>query len=218
MTEVDYTVGQRKRLKEIRSMLNYSQAQFAKELPYSLSSIAAIEAGNQKMPISLAYLMQDNIVQDAYGRCRILTPDAPQRQEESSFRAEWLFRGKGTPFENFAFGLNQEKCNIKIYETSTNYLLPTGESVLYYEMNDDTMTPEFRKKDIVAVDSKKLNVVSGRYYLIKLYDEKLIRQVFKVDQERYMVKALQEEIMPRIVIDIDKVLILGEYIYSIRRA
>ena len=218
MSENEFLVDQKTRMKEVRSLLGISQAQLAKELSYSLSSIAAIEAGNQKIPISLAYMMQDCIVQDSYGKCRIVTPDYPKKDDEVSLNSEWLYRGKGFAFDKTSFNNTKEELKISILAQEKQISIPFGSRVVYYEMNDDTMSPEFKKKDVVAIDTLKTSIISGRYFLVNLYGEHLLRQVFKVDESKYIIKAIQEDVMPRIILEAQNVDIIGEYVYSIRCA
>lgn len=207
---------QRFRLKEVRNGLKLSQAEFSKAVGYSLSSISAIEAGNQKIPVTFAYFLQDRIVKDAYGVCRIIQPNEKFRPGDARLRGEWLLLGIGEAYSIERQNPIQNGFTIKLHESQDSFDLPIENSIIFTKILDDTMSPLLFKNDIAAVDKDKKDINSGRIYLIKLFGEKLFRQVYKVDETNVMIKSMREDLIPRTTIETDKIEIIGQQIYSIR--
>ena len=203
------------RLKKLRNKLGLSQAQFAQRINYSLSSISAIEAGNQKLPMKLAYLLQDMVVKDSKGTVRIVTEDSPSTEDETHLRAEWLFMGAGKPFYEDLPDVSFQKLKIDTM-SGKSVSLDVSPNVKFFELNDSSMSPAYNKYDIIAVDTAKKDIVSGHIYLINMFDENLIRKIYKLNADEYNIVAENKDLIPPVVTKKSDIKIEGEYIYMIR--
>ncbi len=212
-----YSMEQRQRLKDIRNLLGLSQAQFAAKIYYPLSSISAIEAGNQKLPVNLAYLLQDIIVSDNNNNVRITTQEYPKREDEFSLRAEWLFRGTGKPFDCGEISENFTRLNIKLFRENKSSTLSVGDNIIFFQIKDDLMADFFLKYDIIAFDTTKKNITSGGIYLIKMFDEYIVRKLFNIDINSVNVTAINDKIVPTLTVKKNDIEIIGQYSYMIRQ-
>ncbi len=212
---MDVYEEQRLRLKEIRNALGLSQAQFSAKLPYPLSSIAAIEAGNQKLPAALAFKLQDSIVSDKNGHTRIVTSDNPKLDEEYFLRAEWLFRGTGEPFDFGGFSSSLKSLNLPVFNENYSIKVPM-EDIIFYPIKDDTMSDVFLKRDIVAVNTKNTKILSGQIYLVQVFNEYLLRVVFALDEQNLLLSPINKSIAPDLTVSCADVEIIGRYQYLIR--
>ncbi len=207
---------QRYRLKQIRNGLGLSQAQFALKINYPLSTISAIEAGNQKLPMRLAYMLQDIILKDTKGNLRVSSEDYPRTDDEVSLRAEWLFRGTGKPFDEDLIINSHQKIKINIINKETSVQIDISGDINFFQLTDASMSPLFSKNDIVALNTQKKEVVSGNIYLIRLFGENLIRTIYKINSSEYNVVAENVELVPTLAVGQKDIEILGEYDYMLR--
>lgn len=212
---MDIYEEQRQRLKEIRNSLGLSQAQFAAKLPYPLSSIAAIEAGNQKMPIMFVFKLQDSIVSDANGHIRIVSEDNPKQDDEYYFSSEWLLRGTGEPFDYGKFVSSSNSLNLQIFNEKKQFRLQM-EDIVFFVIKDNAMENLFKKNDLVAINTKKTDIVSGQVYLVKIFDEFLIRKLFVIESNTVLLIPENKEYAPSITADRKEFEIIGAYKYLVR--
>ena len=213
---MDIYEEQRLRLKEIRNGLGMSQAQFAAKLPYPLSSIAAIEAGNQKLAVQLVFKLQDLIVSDQNGHMRIVSEEMPKREDEYNLRSEWMFRGTGEPFDFGEIGSSSKLLNLPIFDETKSFPLAM-DGVVFYRVKDDSMNDAFAKGDIVAINTKKKEILSGQTYLVRVFDEYLLRMVYNLNSSVLSLVPFNKSIAPVIEVERSEIETVGCCEYLIRK-
>lgn len=207
-------MSQIERLKLIRKQLGLSQAQLAKKINFSLSTLSAIEAGNQKFPIKLAYILQDRVVQNKNGVIRLLEENQLIDENEKQLNADWLFRGQGDEFpKNF---MDCSQVSISVDNDNSSIDLNFSSDFKFIKIKDKTMIPFCQQDDIIVFNPQKNIPTSGNIYLLNIFSEQVVRFVYKLSHTQYKIVAVNEQLVPPIVLSIDDFDVLGEYQYMIR--
>lgn len=201
----------RDRLKQIRNNLGLSQSTLDKIMSFKDYTVNNIEGGKQKLSAQVAIALREKIAQTPDGRLRIVTPENPRREDEAQLRFDWLMTGDGEPFEKTLKSANSFEFAYKDEQIT----LPKDENILFYSMPDDSMLPEFSKKDYIAIDKNQNTIKNGGVYLISVFDEDLLRRIFKTGKNKLTITSINKDLVPSFEIDESEVKITGKAIYKI---
>lgn len=219
------------RLKQLREGLRLSQPKFGDALGLKSNTINNIEGGYQKLSPRIALILKDKIVADPCGRLRIISQSEPQRSNEANLRTEWLLYGEGDPFEKM---INSESKNITIAIKSDTVLscgggynvideksqeiiqLPKNNDIVFFRVSGDSMQTEFKSGDIVAINTAKTELISGKLYMISIDGDVSFKELHKLGTDKIQVVSYNKDVMPSFSINIYDCKICGMYEYMIR--
>lgn len=200
-----------KQLKNSAGALN--QRDFAQMIGLKEHTVNAIEKGLQKLSVRIALHLKQKIVQMPDGRLRIVDEEHPKQHYEASLRTDWLLYGEGEPFEKTINASNGIKIPLN---DDSNLILPVAEqNIMFYTMPDDTMSPEFKKGDFIAVNKTKTDIASGGFYLINYKSDTMFKQLYKIG-DTAVIKSLNQLSVPDYTVPIAELEIVGAYEYLIR--
>lgn len=199
------------RLKQIRNALGLTQSAFATLLQLKYEIVNNIEGGKQKLSVRIAIALKDKIVQTPDGRLRIVTEEKPRQSDEAELRMEWLLTGEGEPFDKIL--VHTDVFRLEFDNNIIN--LPHGDNIKFYTMPDDSMSPDFYKDDYIAFDKNNTNIKNGGDYLISVFDECILRRIFKTGKDKFKITAINE-VFPSFEIDKSEVEVIGKQLYSMR--
>lgn len=197
------------RLKQLRNALGFSQPIFSQYLGINNSTINHIENGNQRLSVKVALVLREKIVQKPDGRLRILTDENPKKDDEAQLRMDWLVTGQGEPFDKTISNLN----SIEIFINEKRIIFPKGENIEFYCMPDETMSPNFTKNDYIAIDTNQKEIKNGGIYLISVFGDSFVRQIFKIGKDKLNVVASNKELVPAIEACNEEISIIGRCVY-----
>lgn len=199
------------RLKQIRNALGMSQAELDNIMCFKTYTVNSVEGGKQKLSVRIAIALREKIVQTPDGRLRIVNDEKPRQSDEAELRMEWLLTGEGEPFDK-----TLGHTDVFRLEFDNNIInLPHGDNIKFYTMPDDSMSPDFYKDDYIAFDKNNTNVKNGGDYLISVFDECILRRIFKTGKDKLKITAINE-VFPSFEIDKSEVEVIGKQLYSMR--
>lgn len=200
------------RLKQLRKALNLSQPEFAESIGIPVTTVNSIEGGKQKLSVRVALALQNKIIKDKYENILLLNETRQKKADDAELRIEWLVAGIGEPFDSVI--KNSDVFVIKL-TNGPEVKLPIGENIKFFNVMDDSMSPEFAAKDIIAIDTNLFEISSGALFMVEYEKSMLLRKVYKIDKNKFNLVAINEKVMPPVEVHAGEIHVIGKYVYKI---
>lgn len=200
------------RLKQLRKALNLSQPEFAESIGIPVTTVNSIEGGKQKLSVRVALALQNKIIKDKYENILLLNETRQKKADDAELRIEWLVAGIGEPFDSVI--KNSDVFVIKLTNGS-EVKLPIGENIKFFNVMDDSMSPEFAAKDIIAIDTNLFEISNGALFMVEYEKSMLLRKVYKIDKNKFNLVAINEKVMPPVEVHAGEIRVIGKYVYKI---
>lgn len=210
----------KERMKLIRTKLKLTQKQIADILGVGSGKIKQIESGKTK---------------------NINYSDAKLLENALRINEKWLRTGEGEIFlsvngDDFLFLENEflkDDKQIPFYGSyqdifSQNLTIKSTNKTIYYPHSfffkkdfllascvpDNSMQKSLNQNDIVIIDTNSKSIKDGKVFLIYFVDEFLLKRVFKISKDKFLLKV-DNPYYPNIELNKDDFIVLGEAIQSI---
>jgi len=162
-----------KRIKEVRKLLKMKQKDMSEILEVSNSYLSSIESGTRGTngKLIIKFLNEFNV------------------------NAKWLYKEVGPVFNDLETSLYIRSVDIHENEKRYNISVPKdcikkdikslGEKLIYFTVNNNSMSPTLKTGDMVFVDSSKNSGRTEGLFLFKINGVKMIRRLL-FDPEKHL--------------------------------
>lgn len=209
------------RMKHIRKELGISQREVAETLGCKVGKIKQIESGStaslsfaDSKLLEKKYRINDSWIRTGLGDVFIELSLEDMALLENDFLEP---NNLSIPFfkniedlENSSIKKSKHKSCIFIPEE----LITQEESLVAILVDSDYMNPTFTKNDLLLLDNTKIDFEDGKIFLIKYDQANYIRRLFKMPNNKVILKS-DNVTFPDIEIDIKDCNIIARVVYSI---